>query len=140
MKTAGIYFKAWQKGKALLKRPGKALQVIKEASRKSEQVKNDGKLREKVPEWKNRLNLLGRMVKAYIEGRYVKIPKSVVIRALAALLYFVWVVDAIPDFVLGLGFIDDATILAWFFSSVNEELEEFKEWEDGNDNNSGKGE
>jgi len=48
---------------------------------------------------------------------------------LAALLYIVWIVDLIPDFIFFIGLVDDVTLIAWFLSSINQKLEEFREGE-----------
>ena len=49
----------------------------------------------------------------------------------AWLIYFVMPVDAIPDFILALGLVDDAALLGWVLSSVRTDLERFVEWENG---------
>ena len=129
MKRANIYNKAWQKAKAIFRNPAKVRQVVNQAQQKRKNVADEKPFEQKVPQWKAKIALLGRMLKAYFSGNYVKIPKSVVIRSIATLLYFVWVVDAVPDFILVIGYVDDATVLAWLLSAVDQELETFREWE-----------
>jgi uncharacterized membrane protein YkvA (DUF1232 family) len=48
---------------------------------------------------------------------------------LAVLLYIVWIVDLIPDFIFFIALVDDVTSIAWFLSSINQKLEKFREWE-----------
>lgn len=129
MKRSTVFERALKKGQKLLRNPYKALNVIKQAGQKSEEAGEDAALNKKVPGWKNKIHTLGRMVKAYLAGNYTKIPKRVIVQALATLIYFVWVIDAIPDFILVVGFVDDATVLAWLLSSINTELEAFQKWE-----------
>ena len=47
----------------------------------------------------------------------------------AAVVYFVMPVDLVPDFILGLGLLDDAAILAWTLRTLNQDLERFLAWE-----------
>ena len=46
----------------------------------------------------------------------------------AAIIYFVSPVDAIPD-VLPVGLLDDAVVIAFVIGVVKEELDDFMEWE-----------
>lgn len=70
-----------------------------------------------------------RMVKAYTTGKYKGASAKALLMIVAALLYFVMPTDLIPDFLLGLGLIDDAALLAWTLQALSGELEQFKSWE-----------
>ena len=48
--------------------------------------------------------------------------------ALAALLYFLMPFDAVPDFILSLGMIDDFAILAWVAKHFQQELAHYQSW------------
>ena len=37
--------------------------------------------------------------------------------------------DAVPDFVVGLGYLDDIALLSWLFQNVATELKRFSQWE-----------
>ncbi|WP_289059776.1 DUF1232 domain-containing protein [uncultured Mesotoga sp.] len=54
----------------------------------------------------------------------------------AALIYFVSPVDAIPDFLIGIGFVDDGAVIAYVFSALNEDIESFKTWKEEKDRTS----
>jgi len=43
-------------------------------------------------------------------------------------LYFVSPIDAIPDWLLGVGFLDDVAVLAWVLKTVSDELAAFSAW------------
>jgi uncharacterized membrane protein YkvA (DUF1232 family) len=73
--------------------------------------------------------LLLRMIRAYAEGAYRKVPWATILTATAAIVYFVVPTDFIPDFFIGLGLLDDAAVLAWTFRSLKSSLEEFRQWE-----------
>lgn len=69
--------------------------------------------------------LLCAYVRDVATGRYkgYKVWNLTVI--VAAILYLVSPIDAIPDFIVG-GFIDDMSVIAWAFSKVGKELKMYK--------------
>lgn len=70
-----------------------------------------------------------RMVKAYSNGSYRQASAKAMLMVVAALLYFVMPADLIPDFILGLGLIDDAALLAWTLQTLSGEISQFQAWE-----------
>ena len=70
-----------------------------------------------------------RLIRAYIGGSYRKISTQSLLTIIAALVYFVSPIDLIPDFILGLGLIDDATVLAWTIRACASDLAFFLAWE-----------
>ncbi|MFT4635348.1 MAG: uncharacterized membrane protein YkvA (DUF1232 family) [Arenicella sp.] len=70
-----------------------------------------------------------RLIRAYANGSYRDISLENFGLIVAAIIYFVMPLDALPDFIAGLGFIDDAAILVWTFNKVAEELANFVNWE-----------
>ena len=70
-----------------------------------------------------------RLVRAYINGTYRQISRQSLLMIVAALVYFVSPIDLIPDFILGLGLIDDATVLAWTIRACASDLALFTAWE-----------
>jgi uncharacterized membrane protein YkvA (DUF1232 family) len=73
-----------------------------------------------------------RLIRAYANGTYRNISLENFGLIVAAIIYFVMPIDALPDFIAGLGFTDDAAVLMWTFSKVSIELERFANWEDTN--------
>jgi uncharacterized membrane protein YkvA (DUF1232 family) len=73
---------------------------------------------------------LTRMIRAYAEGTYRKVPWTTVLTATAAIVYFVVPTDFIPDFIAGLGLLDDAAVLAWTLKSLKVGLNAFRAWEE----------
>lgn len=71
-----------------------------------------------------------RLLKAVARGEYTEVSKKNLLLLVSALVYFLMPVDAIPDFILGYGLIDDVAILAWTFGTIAFELEKFSAWED----------
>jgi uncharacterized membrane protein YkvA (DUF1232 family) len=50
------------------------------------------------------------------------------IAIVSAVLYFVVPLDLIPDFLLGLGLLDDAAVIGYVFSIVQAEVSHFEDW------------
>ncbi|MBV4493437.1 YkvA family protein [Pseudomonas oryzicola] len=83
-----------------------------------------GQLREDV-------KLLQSLCLAWWRGEYRAISAKALVTIVAGLLYFVSPIDAIPDWLLGAGFLDDIAVLGWVLKTVAEELARFKAWRDG---------
>ncbi|TLS38057.1 YkvA family protein [Pseudalkalibacillus caeni] len=72
-----------------------------------------------------------RLLKAYRTGAYRDISQKSVVMIIAALLYFVIPTDAIPDVLVGFGYIDDAAVIGFVTSQLHKEISKFLEWEQG---------
>lgn len=71
-----------------------------------------------------------RMVRAYIEGRYSRMPWRALAAIIGGLVYLVTPVDAIPDFLVMFGLADDVAVLLFVASQVREEMDRFLLWEE----------
>lgn len=71
-----------------------------------------------------------RLLRAYATGQYKDIPWVSLLSIIAAVIYFVMPVDMIPDFILTLGFVDDAALLGLIISSVKSDIDSFLLWEE----------
>ncbi len=76
----------------------------------------------------SQLLLLFSLTKDYAKGSYVDIPKTTIVSVLAALLYFISPIDLVPDFIVGMGFLDDAFVLGFVYKSVSKELLKYQVW------------
>lgn len=97
--------------------------LLNEALEKAE--KNKGQLKDV---WDN-LMALFRMVGAWATGKYNAVPLKTIILAIAAIIYFVNPFDVIPDFIPFVGYLDDASVIAWTIKSIYDDLEDFIAWE-----------
>jgi uncharacterized membrane protein YkvA (DUF1232 family) len=70
-----------------------------------------------------------RLLKAYAGGEYRQISLESMALIVASIIYFVMPFDAVPDFIVALGLLDDAALLAWTFRSVADDIEAFIGWE-----------
>lgn len=78
---------------------------------------------------KERLFLLGRLLRAFAKGDYRAIPVKSMLLVAAAVLYFLNPLDLIPDAIIGLGLTDDFAILTGVYKLIGNELEKFIAWE-----------
>ena len=67
-----------------------------------------------------------RLVRAWANGSYRAIPWKAIVTIIAALIYFVSPVDAIPDFIPFIGYVDDAAVLAYVLRSLHREIDAFR--------------
>jgi len=70
-----------------------------------------------------------RLIRAYANGSYRQVSPKAMLQIVAAVLYFVSPIDLIPDFILGLGMIDDVTVLAWTIRACAGDIAAFIDWE-----------
>ena len=76
------------------------------------------------------IKLLVPLVKDYWTGAYRDVrAKSIVIFA-GAILYIISPIDLIPDYIIGLGQIDDIAILSLSLYFLEQDLQKYREWKD----------
>jgi uncharacterized membrane protein YkvA (DUF1232 family) len=110
------------KAREYLKNPKKIEGLINSAVKKSKHKKGAlGASREK-------LTLFIELVKAYSKGEYRLVSKGTIVTVIGAIIYFVSPVDIIPDFIAGLGIVDDAAVIGFALKKIGTEMEDFKRW------------
>ena len=122
--NSGAYRRAKDKVRTLLNQPA----LMKDLASKATKLigrENLGKL----DELRESLSAAVRMVSSYAKGDYREISLETFGLILASVVYFVMPLDLVPDFILGLGFADDAALLAWTLRAVGEDLSRFIAWE-----------
>ena len=108
-----------------LRNPDKLRQLVEKGKRKAERAGRDGPLKEV----SGALMAFFRLLRAYVKREYTDIPWQSLVLIVAAVLYFLVPVDVIPDFILGLGYLDDAAVIAWLAKTLQSVLDDFREWE-----------
>ena len=73
------------------------------------------------------LKLFIELIKDWMSGTYVELPKETVIMIIISLIYLVMPIDLIPDFLIA-GFIDDALVIGYVVKKTSYELDLYKEW------------
>jgi uncharacterized membrane protein YkvA (DUF1232 family) len=76
-----------------------------------------------------KVGTLLRMLRAYINGNYRQIPFKSLLMIIGALIYFLMPLDLIPDFIPVTGLADDISIIFLVFTSINEDINAFLEFE-----------
>ncbi len=73
--------------------------------------------------------LLIRLVRAWGRRDYRALPWRSLLYATAALVYFVAPLDLIPDFLAGVGLVDDVAVVAAVVGALRSDLVAFETWE-----------
>ena len=79
------------------------------------------------------LRLLIPLIKDYWKGTYRDVSVKSIVIFVAALAYIVSPFDLIPEYIIGLGQIDDALILGLSLYFLEKDLRKYKEWKTGKD-------
>ncbi|HGA1367274.1 TPA: YkvA family protein [Streptococcus suis] len=69
------------------------------------------------------------MVRSYIRRDYSKLPKATILAIIGALIYFFSPIDALPDFILGAGLLDDAFVLNACLKLIKTDVDDFRSWQ-----------
>lgn len=120
----GEFFEAVNSAKAYVKNPERLRDLVTEAAQKAVSLPQET--------FKGTLVYLQamlRLLRAYYRGQYRAIPVTTLLIIVAALIYLVNPLDLIPDWIPGLGLIDDAFVLALVVRRTRETLDEFLQWE-----------
>lgn len=123
-KLVSLFTSFVSKAEVLLKNKKLSRQKVKEAFNNAELNKETLS-----PIW-DQLQLLLSFAKDYSLGNYTTIPMRSIIAIFASLIYFVSPLDFIPDFIFGLGFIDDIYIITFVYKQVSKDLEKYKHWKE----------
>jgi len=70
-----------------------------------------------------------RLIRAYYLGEYRMVERSALLSIIAAISYFVDPFDLMPDEIPFLGFLDDATVVAFAVERTRQTLDDFMTWE-----------
>jgi uncharacterized membrane protein YkvA (DUF1232 family) len=120
-----LFARLKENASAYLRDPEKLRDLVQKAKGKADAAGATGPLKDM---WQSLLSLI-RLLRAYASGQYRNVPAKSLVLIVAGILYFVMPIDVIPDFVIGLGFLDDAAVLAWVVSSVRNVVSDFEKWE-----------
>ncbi|MDQ0198353.1 YkvA family protein [Neobacillus ginsengisoli] len=110
------------KAKDYLNNPEKTEGLLSKAIKKAN--KRKGTLGEA---W-DKLQLFLELIKSYSKGEYKNVSNSTLLTVIGAVLYFVSPIDVIPDFIVGIGIVDDAAVIGYTIKKVSKELDEYKKW------------
>jgi uncharacterized membrane protein YkvA (DUF1232 family) len=72
-----------------------------------------------------------RLIRAYSRREYRNVPLQSLVMIIGAIIYILNPFDLIPDWIAGLGFADDAVVLAFAVRRTRQTLDDFMSWEIG---------
>ena len=119
------YQKSKSKAEKLLQDKEKTKSTIDKAIKKAEKVKGP------IEKAWNQLQLMFLLIKDYISKDYKDIPFGSIVAVVAGIIYFLSPVDVIPDFIPGIGYIDDLFVLSIVYVQVSVDLEKYANWRNG---------
>ena len=109
----------------LLKSPEELRAVLEDAWVKMTTVEGARSLERVIDDLRTML----RLVRASVNRTYTEVSKANLAYIVGAVVYFLVPIDSIPDILGPFGYLDDAAVILWVISLVEEELESFKDWE-----------
>lgn len=115
--------KGYQKAKEILTDDSKMEEFLRKLEKKLNEVPDIGDKLAKVP-------VMISLLKSYFKKEYQEIPYDSIIAIVSSLLYFLSPIDLIPDIILGVGYLDDAAVVAFCLKLVNKDIEKYMEWRD----------
>src|SRR6266480_678872 len=118
------FAKALTDAKACISNPESLQALFNDAARKAAAVS-----REPFKEDWAYLQTMLRLVRAHHRGEYDQVSKDALMWIIAALNYLVDPFDLIPDKTPFLGFVDDATVIAFAAGKTRQALDDFMTWE-----------
>jgi len=110
------------KGKDMLNNPDKIKETLRDAKKKANETKDP---LDKV--WHD-LQLMFQLVGDWVKGDYREIPAGSIAAIIGALIYFLSPIDVIPDFIPGVGYIDDVFVLGLALKQVSSDLQKYEQW------------
>ncbi|MBQ3307452.1 MAG: DUF1232 domain-containing protein [Bacilli bacterium] len=113
--------KGYDAAEELLKQPEKVEILLQRIEKKLKKIPKVGDTLAMVP-------IMVSLIRSYIRKEYNKAPIGSIIAIVSALIYLATPVDLIPDFIVGLGIVDDAAILGMCYSLVSDDIKEYEEW------------
>lgn len=98
--------------------------IIKHKSALENKFQKQSKLQRFFADFK----LLFSLLSDFFGGRYKQVPWLVISSVGAAFLYVLSPIDFIPDFIPFIGFIDDASVMAFCIKLIRKDVAKYREW------------
>jgi len=95
-----------------------------------DKVKGSGKLNR----FREDIKLMFAMIRDYWNGNYRDVPWKSIAAIAGALLYVLNPLDVIPDLLIGIGFLDDAGVVALCLKLVESDLYRYAAWKEQQEN------
>lgn len=76
------------------------------------------------------LAVLCSMIRAYAKKQYTDVSIATILLSIAALIYVVNPMDIVPDFMIGIGQLDDAAAIVLVLQMIQMDLNKYKKWQE----------
>lgn len=117
----GFFQDSYQEAQEMVTQPGEVDNLMKKLVKKLQDVPKLGSALAYIPK-------MALMVNSFIRGDYKEIPVGIITAIIGVLIYFVSPIDAIPDFIPGVGLLDDAAVTSGSLYLVKNDLDEYMHW------------
>ena len=117
--------KSYKKAEELLQDEDKIERFLQRLEKKLKAIPLAGSALANVP-------IMASLIRNYIKKEYTEVPLGTILAVLSALIYIVSPVDVIPDVVPGIGYLDDAAVVAACWKLVESDVKEYAEWREKN--------
>lgn len=126
LKRNRVFARALERAKSYAQDPKALRELVEKAARKARSIP-------KAPfaELWAYLQAMLRLARAYYRGEYREVKIANLVLIIGAIIYVLDPLDLIPDWIPVLGFLDDATILAFAVQKTRQTLDDFTTWETG---------
>ena len=118
-----FFRRALENAKEIFSSRESVLKTLDSALRKVINLESE---KEEVTSLTAKVKLFILMIRSYMTGEYRDMPARTIILIIAGLIYFINPFDLIGDFIPGIGYIDDITIIWWILKSIEEDVLRFK--------------
>lgn len=109
------------KAEQVIKDPDALERLLQRLEEKLKQIPMAGDALSNIP-------VLASMVRSYACKEYPNIPLGTMVAIVSALIYFLSPIDLIPDTIPGIGYIDDAAVIAACLTMVQSDVDEYRTW------------
>ena len=72
------------------------------------------------------------LIRAYAKKQYTDVSIATILLSIAALIYVVNPMDIVPDFMIGIGQLDDAAAIVLVLQMIQMDLNKYKKWQEEN--------
>ena len=85
---------------------------------------------EKLKAFADDVKIFFSMLKDFFTKKYTDVPVGTIMSLAGTLLYIFLPIDIIPDFIPGIGFIDDAAMIALCIRMAKLDIDKYKSWKE----------
>lgn len=103
--------------------------ILNDVFEKEEAI-NEKMATEKLKAFADDVKIFFSMLKDFFTKKYTDVPVGTIMSLAGTLLYIFLPIDIIPDFIPGIGFIDDAAMIALCIRMAKLDIDKYKSWKE----------